>query len=51
MEDLAALFSANVDLMKIPFTIWGFTLSFWDIFLWSLIASIVLFVLVVFFRD
>lgn len=51
MEDLAAVLTLCVDLMKIPFTIWGFTLSWWDILMWFLIASIVIAVLVVFFCD
>ena len=51
MEDLAALMTICVDLMKIPFTIWGFTLSWWDILMWSLIAGIIVALLVVFFCD
>ena len=51
MEDLAALMTICVDLMKIPFTIWGFTLSWWEILLYSLIASIVIVGLVVLIRD
>ena len=45
MEDLAAVLAFCVDLMKIPFTIWGFTLSWWDILMWCLLAIIVIFLL------
>lgn len=51
MEDLAALITLMVDLMKIPFTIWGFTLSFWDIMLSVLVGGIVIYLIVGFLND
>lgn len=51
MEDLAAVLAFCVDLMKIEFTIWGFTMSFWDILMWSLLAFIVIFLLRGVFGD
>lgn len=46
MEDLKFLIEAIVDLMKFEFTIWGFTLSFWGIMLWSMVAYIVIWLIV-----
>ena len=51
MEDLGAVFALMVDLMKIPFTIWGFTLSLWDIMLSVLVGGVVIFLIVGFFND
>ena len=42
MEDLKIVLQAVVDIMKFEFTIWGFTLSFWQIMIWSMIAVVVL---------
>ena len=42
MEDLKAVLQAVVDTMKFEFTIWGFTLSFWQIMIWSMIAGVVI---------
>lgn len=46
MEDLKLLIEVIVDLMKFEFTIWGFTLSFWGIMLWSMVAGIVIWLVV-----
>lgn len=35
MESFGAMISLTVDIMKIPITIWGFTFSFWQVFLFS----------------
>lgn len=51
MEDLQALITVIVQLMQIQFTIWGFTLSWWDILLCVLIGSVVIFLLGRFFSD
>lgn len=45
MNDLAAILSAAVDLMRLPFTLYGFTFSFWDIMIWSAVAGIVVFLI------
>lgn len=42
MEIFQALFSFSIEIMKLPLTIMGFTFSFWDVFVWLLLASIVL---------
>lgn len=49
MEDLQALISWFVQIMQIPFTIWGFELNFWDITLSLLIGSVIIYVIVRFF--
>ena len=51
MEFLGYLLSFIVDLFKIPFTIWGFEMSLWQILLFSLIVPIVLSLIVGFFND
>lgn len=43
MEDFAAMISAVVAVMKFKFTLWGFTLSFWQILIYGMVASIVLY--------
>lgn len=42
MEAFLAYFSGILDLFKMPFTVYGFTFSFWDIFLFTTAAGIVL---------
>ena len=51
MSDFQALVSVIVSIMKQPFTIWGFTLNFWDIMLWSLVAGIIAVLIVRFFHE
>lgn len=51
MEDLKALFDACVELMQVPFTIYGFTLSWWDIWIWSMIAGLILWFIVRFLYE
>lgn len=51
MEDLSVLIGIIVDIMKIDFVIWGFTLSFWDIMLYLLVSGVVLWIMGGFFRG
>lgn len=51
MEAVAVLIGILVDILKIEFTIWGFTLSFWSIMLSMLVSGIVIALIVGFFRD
>lgn len=51
MEDFQALVSTVVKVMTVPFTFWGFTLNFWDIMIWSLIAGIIICLIVRFFNG
>lgn len=39
MENLAIFFGLVVDLFDIPMTVYGFTFSFWDVFMFCLFAS------------
>ena len=51
MEALGALIQLIVQIMKIPFTVWGFTLSLWEIMLSLMIGGIVITLIVGFFND
>ena len=51
MSDFGAMLGGVVDVMKYSFTIWGYTLSFWEILLWSLGASLVIWLIVGFFNG
>lgn len=46
MEDLRVLIDVWVSIMKVPFEIWGFTLSMWDIMLSVLIGGVVIWFIV-----
>lgn len=50
MEDLAEIIIGTRNLMDIPLEIWGFTFSFWDVLLWSIVVGVVIFLLFEFFR-
>ena len=41
MEVLTQYFAVIIDGLKMPFTVYGFTMSFWDIMIFSVIVSIV----------
>ena len=49
MDVLAYLIRLVVDIMKIPFTVWGFTLSLWEIMLYSMVVLIVVYLIVGYF--
>lgn len=51
MEDFKAMVGVFVQLMQLPFTLWGFTLNFWDIMIWTLIAGIIITLIVRFFNE
>lgn len=42
MEFFHSILSATYNLFKTPFTIFGFTFSFFDVMLWSIVAALVL---------
>ena len=42
MEVLQSWLSSVLDVFQVPITIFGFTFSFWDVFLWSIVAGLVL---------
>ena len=41
MEDLQALISSVFGLFQIEFTVYGFTLSFWQVLCFSVVAGVV----------
>lgn len=51
MEVLAVLIGILVDILKIEFTIWGFTLSLWSIMLSMLVSGIAITLIVGFFHE
>lgn len=51
MQDVKALIDAIVSIMKFPFEIWGFTLSFWEIMIALLIGSVIIELIVRFFDE
>lgn len=51
MEDFAAVIRMAVTVMQFPMEIWGFTVSFWQIGLWSMAASVVVYVIVRIFNG
>lgn len=51
MEDLQVFLLAPVKVMQVPFTLWGFTLSFWEIFIYSLLFVTILALVLRYFND
>lgn len=49
MEILSILFTSSYEIMNIDITLFGFTFSFWDVFIWSLVAGIIGYLIVRFF--
>lgn len=45
MEVINALFSGVVDLFKVDFTLFGVSLSLWQVFLFSIAASITIWII------
>ena len=51
LSDVGLVFDKLVELFSIEFTIYGFTFSMWQVFLFDFVAGIVIWVIVeVFFR-
>lgn len=42
MEDLRMTFEATLGVFKVPFTLWGYTFTFWEVFLWTAVAGLLL---------
>lgn len=51
ISDFSAMIAATVELFSVEFTIYGFTFSFWEVFLFSIAASIVIWILAHIFLD
>lgn len=49
MELLAVVLSGVKNVMDFDMTLYGFTFSYWDILLWSIIAGVVFYVIVRYF--
>lgn len=41
MEHIGAMFSAVMRLFQLEFTLYGFTFSFWQVFVFAVVASLV----------
>lgn len=41
MSDIATLFSYVLQLFQIEFTLYGFTFSLWEVFIFSVVSSLV----------
>lgn len=51
ISDIGLVFEKVVELFSVEFTIYGFTFSMWQVFLFTIVADIVIWVLVeVFFK-
>ena len=42
MDNLVYLFEMTVNLFKRKFVLYGFELSFWDIFIWLFVAGLII---------
>lgn len=51
MEVFQSLFSSTISVMKVEFTLMGFTFSMWDVFLWTFVAGILIWFIGGFFSD
>lgn len=51
MEDLAVMISGFLQVMKFEMTLWGFTVSWWQIALFGMVASVILYVIGGFFNG
>ncbi len=43
MEFFGTVVAKTIEILKLEITIYGFTFSFWNVFLWALAAGIVIF--------
>ena len=51
MENFIRLMNLIIEYMKNPFTIWGYTFSFWGMFMLSAILSVVFWFVSQIFND
>ncbi|MCI9403733.1 MAG: hypothetical protein HFF04_08690 [Oscillospiraceae bacterium] len=42
MEVFKAMFAATLSVFQVEFTLYGFTFSMWDVFLWTGVAGLIL---------
>lgn len=41
MDEFANLIECVINMLKIEFTLWGFTFSLWSVFIWGILATLV----------
>ena len=46
MESVGTLFSFALDLLKTPLSLYGYTFSFWQMFWWTLVAGLLIWLIV-----
>jgi len=51
MEGLHSAITAAKDLMDMPLTLSGFTFSFWQVFLWTMVAGLLIWFIGRIFND
>ncbi len=51
MEGFQALFTSTLTVLKVEFTLMGFTFSMWDVFLWTFVAGLIISFVGGFFSD
>ncbi len=44
MEIFGAVLSSTVEIMQLPFVLFGIALSFWDFFIWGIVATVILYI-------
>ena len=45
METFGTILASTVDLMKVEFTVYGFNFSWWQVFIWTAFASLILWII------
>ena len=41
METLGALFSGVMGILQMPFTLWGYAISFWNILVFDVVVGVI----------
>jgi len=42
MEDIGKLFEITKNLMDTPLTLYGYTFSYWQVFIWVIVAGLII---------
>ena len=50
MKNVEIIIDLAIKILKLPITVYGYTISFWEVLIWSSIASIVAYFLFRIFR-
>lgn len=51
MEIFGTIFSAVLDIFRLDFTVFGFTFSFWDVFVFSIVTGVLAYAIGGFFSG